>query len=140
WREAGRDTQEALRATWALDRRTRSSAYATAQTLLGPWTDPAVANASEFHEIDLDWLLGGANTLYMCSPLHEQQRLAPVFGGLLGDLINQAYERVARTDTPLPPTLIVLDEAANTPTRWLPHVASTCAGIGLLLVTIWQSK
>ena len=34
----------------------------------------------------------------------------------------------------------VLDEAANTPTRWLPGVASTCAGIGLLLVTIWQSK
>ena len=34
----------------------------------------------------------------------------------------------------------MLDEAANTPTRWLPHVASTCAGIGLHLVTIWQSK
>ena len=76
----------------------------------------------------------------MCAPLHQQQRLAPVFGGLLGDLVNQAYERVNRTNTPLPTTLLVLDEAANTPTRWLPHVASTCAGIGLLLVTIWQSK
>ena len=25
-------------------------------------------------------------------------------------------------------------------TRWLPGVASTCSGLGMLLVTIWQSK
>jgi type IV secretory pathway TraG/TraD family ATPase VirD4 len=35
---------------------------------------------------------------------------------------------------------VVLDEAANTPARWLPQVASTCSGIGIQLVTIWQSK
>ena len=110
------------------------------QTLIGAWTDPGVLAASDVEEIDLEWLLAGSNTLYICSPLHEQQRLAPVFGSLLGDLINQAYERVATNDEPLPTTLMVLDEAANTPTRWLPQVASTCAGIGLLLVTIWQSK
>jgi type IV secretion system protein VirD4 len=137
---AGVDAAEALAATWTLDRRTRASAYATGQTLLGAWTDPSVAAASEYDELDLAWLLEGNNTLYVCAPLHHQQRLAPVFGGLLGDLVNQAYERVNRTNTPLPSTLVVLDEAANTPTRWLPHVASTCAGIGLLLVTIWQSK
>jgi len=136
----GADVHEALCATWALDRRTRASAYATAQTLIGAWTDPNVAAASDDDEIDLAWLLEGTNTLYICAPLHHQQRLAPVFGGLLGDLINQAYERVNRTNTPLPTTLVVLDEAANTPARWLPHVASTCAGIGILLVTIWQSK
>lgn len=134
------EARDALLGTWTLDRRTRASAYATAQTLLGPWTDPAILRAGEFNEIDLDWLLGGNHTLYICSPLHEQQRLAPLFGGLLGDLINQAYERAARTNRPIRPTLVVLDEAANTPTRWLPHVASTCAGIGILLVTIWQSK
>ena len=105
-----------------------------------PWTDPGVAEASDYDEINLDWLLAGENTLYLCAPLHEQQRLAPVFGGLLGDLISQAYERVSRTDRELPATLLVLDEAANTPTRWLPQVASTCPGLGLLLVTIWQSK
>jgi type IV secretion system protein VirD4 len=138
--DAATDAGGALAGIWTLDERTRSSAYATAQTLLGPWTDPGVAEASDYQEIDLDWLLAGENTLYLCAPLHEQHRLAPVFGGLLGDLINQAYERVSRTDQEIPTTLLVLDEAANTPTRWLPNVASTCAGLGLLLVTIWQSK
>ena len=138
--EDSRHAHHALTAIWGFDHRTRSNAYATVQTLIGAWTDPGVLAASDVDEIDLEWLLGGSNTLYICSPLHEQQRLAPVFGAILGDLINQAYERVASTDSPLPTTLLVLDEAANTPTRWLPQVASTCAGIGLLLVTIWQSK
>jgi type IV secretion system protein VirD4 len=139
-REDARHAHDALTSIWGFDHRTRSNAYATVQTLIGAWTDPGVLAASEVEEIDLEWLLAGSNTLYICSPLHEQQRLAPVFGSLLGDLINQAYERVASNDEPLPTTLMVLDEAANTPTRWLPQVASTCAGIGLLLVTIWQSK
>ena len=34
----------------------------------------------------------------------------------------------------------VVDEAGNMPLAWLPEVAATCAGIGILLVTIWQSK
>src|SRR5262245_11140836 len=93
--------REALEGTWALDRRTRASAYATAQTLLGAWTDPNVAAASDHDDLDLAWLLEGNNTLYICAPLHEQQRLAPLFGGLLGDLINQTYERVNRTNVPI---------------------------------------
>ena len=35
---------------------------------------------------------------------------------------------------------MVVDEAGNMPLAWLPEVAATCAGIGILLVTIWQSK
>lgn len=139
-RAAGDDAYRALAGLWRLDRRTRASAYATAQSLLGAWTDPGVSAASEFDEIDLHWLTAGTNTLYLAAPLHHQHRLATVFGGLLGDLVHQAYERVSRTNQPIPTTLVVLDEAANTPARWLPQVASTCAGIGLLLVTVWQSK
>jgi type IV secretion system protein VirD4 len=131
---------EAIGATWTLDERTRSNVYATVQTLIAAWSDPTVANSSHKQEIDLEWLLAGPNTLYICAPPHEQARLAPVFGGLIGDLIQQAFERAGRTNEALPATLVVLDEAANTPTKWLPGVASTCAGIGLLLVTIWQSK
>ncbi len=33
----------------------------------------------------------------------------------------------------------MIDEAGNTPLRALPEYASTLAGIGVLLVTIWQS-
>ncbi|MDQ3462969.1 MAG: type IV secretory system conjugative DNA transfer family protein [Actinomycetota bacterium] len=130
-----------LAAIWDLDERTRGSTYATAQTLVRLWQDPDVATSSLTQDIDLAWLLKGANTLYLCGPLHEQDRLATVFGGLLGDLMQQAYETAGKSETGvLTPTLVVLDEAGNTPMRWLPQVASTCAGIGLLLVTIWQSK
>jgi type IV secretion system protein VirD4 len=38
-----------------------------------------------------------------------------------------------------PPLLVVVDEAGNTPLRSLPQYASTLAGLGVLLVTIWQS-
>lgn len=34
----------------------------------------------------------------------------------------------------------MLDDAANTPLRKLPEWASTVAGIGIQLVTVWQSK
>ncbi len=131
---------EALQSTWVMDHRTRTSMYATAQSVIAPWTDPGVAASAKSQDIDLDWLVSDENTLYLCAPAHEQARLAPVFGGLMGDLVQQAFEHAARHNTPLPPTLLVMDEAGNTPTRWLPGVASTCAGVGLLLVTIWQSK
>ena len=129
----------ALESTWLLDDRTRGGAYATAKTLLRAWEDPSVAASASLQEIDLEWLLSGPNTLYVCAPMHEQARLAPVFGGLLGDLLQQAYERVNRTREPLPNLLLVMDEAGNTPATWLPSVASTCASIGILLVTVWQS-
>lgn len=129
----------ALTATWSMDDRTRASVYATAQTLLRPWSDPLVAESAARDDISLDRLVAGRNTLYLCAPLHDQERLAPVFGGLVGDLLAQVYERAAR-GTPVEPLLIVLDEAGNTPSRWLPQVASTCAGVGVLLVTVWQSK
>jgi type IV secretion system protein VirD4 len=109
--------------------------------MLGVWQDPAVAAVAEKCDIDLDWLVKGSNTLYVCAPLHEQARLSVLFGGLLSDLVEQqAYEWAATHRDPLPDLLVVLDEAANTPTRWLPSVASTCSGLGILLVTIWQSK
>lgn len=123
------------------DHRTQSSIFVTAQRLLRVWQDPAVAACTQGCDIDLDWLLKGANTLFVCSPLEGDFRLTPLFAGLLSDLVQQqAYDRVASTGALLPDLLVVLDEAANTPTRWLPQVASTCSGLGMLLVTIWQSK
>ena len=145
------DVAKAVVSVWEMEERTRSSIYATAQTVIWPWTDPGVAASSraqkdgqgrrtKFSGIDLPWLLSGANTVYLCSPIEDQKRLAPAFGGLLNDLINQAYRHVAATGQPLdPPLLVVIDEAGNTPLRQLPEYASTLAGIGVLLVTIWQS-
>lgn len=138
------DAAKSLLAVWEMDERTRSSVYATAQTLVWPWSDPGVAASSRSlggsRPVDLDWLLDGANTLYLCAPLEDQQRLAPAFGGVLNDLIGQVYRRVAATGRPLePPLLVLVDEAGNTPLRALPAYASTLAGLGVLLVTVWQS-
>ncbi len=131
---------QALMSIWALEDETRSSVYATTQTVVWPWADPGVAAASRGKSLSLDWLLGGPNTLYLCAPIEDQERLSPAFGGLLNDLVKQVFLRVAATGRPLdPPLLIVIDEAGNTPLRSLPQYASTLAGLGVLLVTIWQS-
>ena len=140
-RQNARQALATLASVLECDHRTQSSIFITAQRLLRVWQDPAVVAATQRCDIDLDWLLEGNNTLYVCSPLDGDYRLAPLFAGLLSDLVQQqAYDRVARTRELLPDLLVVLDEAANTPTRWLPQVASTCSGLGMLLVTIWQSK
>lgn len=134
------DASRGLLAIWELEERTRSSVYATCQTIVWPWSDPDVAASSRGVSVDLDWLLDGANTVYLSAPIEDQRRLSPAFGGLLNDLVAQVYRRVAVTGRPLdPPLLIVIDEAGNTPLRALPEYASTLAGLGVLLVTIWQS-
>ena len=136
-----------LDAVWNLDERVRSSVYATVQTVVQAWLDPAVDASSTLEHpgerfIDLDWLTDPdrSNTLYLVSPLDDQDRLAPVLGGLLGDLKDQAYQRDVAGAGLKRPLLMVIDEAGNMPLVWLPEVAATCAGIGILLVTIWQSK
>lgn len=129
-----------LLSVWRMEERTRSSVYATAQSVVWPWADPGVAAASKTSSINLDWLLSDSNTVYLCAPIEDQQRLSPAFGGLLNDIIRQVYLQVAQTKRPLdPPLLIVVDEAGNTPLRALPEYASTLAGLGVVLVTIWQS-
>lgn len=127
-----------------LDHRTRSDIYSTSQTLVQPWEDPNVSYASSPAAgpvADLSLVLDGCNTLYVCTPLKDASRYAVVFGGLMGSLLrDQAYDIANRLGGPLPNLLCVLDEAGNTPLRWLPEVASTCSGIGVQLVTVWQSK
>lgn len=97
-RSEARAAYETLLGRWSIDDRTRSNIYATAQAVLAPWQDPGVIDAGQHTDVDLEWLLdrtptaGGrawSNTLYVCAPMQDQQRLAPVFGGLLGDLLNQ---------------------------------------------------
>ncbi|MGH9164015.1 MAG: type IV secretory system conjugative DNA transfer family protein, partial [Acidimicrobiales bacterium] len=72
---------QAVVSIWEMEEETRSSVYATAQTVVWPWADPGVASASRGKSLSLDWLLGGPNTLYLCAPIEDQERLAPAFGG-----------------------------------------------------------
>ncbi|ONH60474.1 type IV secretion system protein VirD4 [Frankia sp. CcI49] len=81
------------------------------------------------------------NTLYLCADLDDAERLAPVLGGVVDDLIRAVYAQVGRTGKPLdPPLLVVIDEAGNWPMRNLPGRISTCAGMGIQLMLLYQSK
>ena len=78
--------------------------------------------------------------MYLCAPAHEQRRLRPLFSGLVTRVIEAAYDGAARQGGPLHrPLLVVLDEAANVaPLADLDVLASTAAGHGIQLVTVWQ--
>ena len=147
----GRQVIEAFDGAWRSDYRQVSSVYLTARQMIRPWQEPGVEASARSPRIDLGWLLdrsplpsGGSpriNTLYLCADLDEAERLAPVLGGLVDDLMKQAYARVGKGNTPLdPPMLVVIDEAGNWPMRNLPGRISTCAGLGIQLVLVYQSK
>jgi type IV secretion system protein VirD4 len=131
----------AAEATWRRDERQRSSIYTTAETVLAAYADPGVLASAYSAELTSEQLLdGGHHTAYLCAPAHEQARLRPLFATLIQDVLAAVYARASRTGAPLdPPLLVVLDEAANiAPLRDLDTLASTAAGQGIQLVSVFQ--
>jgi type IV secretion system protein VirD4 len=136
-----REVRGWLEGQWSADPRTTSSIYATARNAVWPWADRGVTASADRCEITLDWLTRGENTLYLVAPVGDETRVGIVFAALLQDLITQTIDRYSRAAEPLDPRLlVVLDEAANTPLPKLPEWAATITGIGIQLVTVWQSK
>jgi type IV secretion system protein VirD4 len=138
---------EVFDGVWRSDPKQISSVYLTARQVIRPWQEPAVQATAAQPRIDLPWLLDpgpagtAANTLYLCADLDDAGRLAPVLGGLVDDLFVQAYARAGKDNQPLnPPLLMVIDEAGNWPMRNLPARISTCAGLGIQLLLVFQSK
>ncbi len=130
----------ALAASAARDDRIRSSVTTTLETVLAPFEDPTVAAATESCDVDLELLLSGPHSLYLCGPSHEQARVQGLFAALVSSVVAAAVERANRGGGPLdPPLLLVLDEAANiAPLRDLDVLASTGAGLGIQLLTVCQ--
>jgi type IV secretion system protein VirD4 len=132
---------DAFNASMKREERTRSNVYATAETVLAAYADPGVLATAESADISAEHFLdGGHNTLYVCAPAHEQRRLQPLFATLVQEIIAGAYELATRRGKPIePPLLLVLDECANiAPLRDLPTLASTGAGQGIQLVSVFQ--
>jgi type IV secretion system protein VirD4 len=140
--EAGSDDAlSAWNANWNREERQRSSIYTTAELIVAAFADPRVLDASSASEYTPAELLDGrSNTLYLVAPAHEQERLRTLFAAMISELVAVVYESSAQTGKPLdPPLLIVLDEAANTaPTPDLDVIASTGAGQGIQLVSVFQ--
>lgn len=131
----------AFQASSQRDERTRSGVYTTAETVLAAYADPGVLASALTSELRAERLLdGGSHTAYLCAPAHEQRRLQPLFATLVQEIVAGAYERSAETGKPLdPPLLVVLDECANiAPLRELATLASTGAGQGIQLVSVFQ--
>jgi type IV secretion system protein VirD4 len=132
---------DAAKASFKREGRHKSSVYTTAETVLAAYEDPVVADSAQDCNINADALLeGGAHTLYVVAPSHEQRRLRPLFETLLHTVIARAFERSSQeSDVHKPGLLVVLDEAANiAPLRDLDTLASTAAGHGIQLVSIFQ--
>jgi type IV secretion system protein VirD4 len=133
----------AARASWGRDERQRSAVYTTAETVLEAFADPDAgrwSGGAPQGRIDASTLLDGDNTLYLCASAHDQRRLRPVFATLVGQVVEAAFTQASRRGSPIdPPLLVLLDEAANVaPVAELDTLASTAAGHGVQLVTVWQ--
>ena len=76
----------------------------------------------------------------MSAPSTEFERLAPVFGGMLGDIREQIHAGTSPAASSNKPLLILIDEAGQLELRWFPEEVSTIAGLGGMFVTGWQSK
>ena len=129
---------DAARSSFGKEERTKSSITTTLETVLEPFAglhhDEALAPINPAN------LIGGTHTLYLCAPAHDQRRLTPLFASVVREVLEALYDRVASSGTPLdPPLLVVLDEAANiAPLPELDALASTAAGHGIQLVTVWH--
>lgn len=155
-----KDAMTKLMAFEGEDPRIRASIYATARLAFEAWTEPSVAHSASLDPraaywsdeiwdrtpryVDLEWLMAGpegrANTLYLTAPATEFARLAPVLGGLLGDLREQIHAWDIAGRRLSKPLLIVIDEAGQLELQWLPEEVSTIAGLGGMFVTGWQSR
>jgi type IV secretion system protein VirD4 len=124
-------------AAFGKDERQRSSTYTTVETVLEPFADQIDHGGGQLHPAEL---VSGQHTLYLCAPAHDQRRLSPLFTAVVRQVLEHVYDTVTRTGRPLdPPLLVVLDEAANiAPLSDLDALASTAAGHGVQLVTVWH--
>ncbi|MGZ4221145.1 MAG: type IV secretory system conjugative DNA transfer family protein [Solirubrobacteraceae bacterium] len=133
---------DAIQSVKGADHRFASSLLQTIATALDPWQEPQVAGATMGQsKISADWLLGGANTLYVVAPANDQRRLSGLFTALVSHIVAGAYERSAHIGRPIDPALLLaLDEVANiAPLPGLDELASTGPGQGVHLLCVLQN-
>lgn len=139
--EAGEPAaRRAWQATKNREERQRSSVYTTAEMAISAFADQRVMEETAGADYTPAALLDGrANTLYLCAPKHEQERLRTLFSTIVQELMAVAYESAAVNGPLDPPLLLLLDEAANiAPIPNLDEIASTGAGQGIQLLSVFQ--
>jgi len=142
------DALDAWAATCAREERQRDSVYGTAESILKAFASPSARGATDVvgadhlagRVIDVRRLVTEGETLYLVAPAHAQARLRPLFEALVQAVLRAAQDLYASTGEPLDPALLLmLDEAANiAPLRELATYASTGAGQGIQICSVWQ--
>ncbi len=137
------DARAATDAVYAFEAqadRTRSSIEATAQALLRAYRFTRVAESARTCEITAGRLLDEPGTLYLIGDAKASKLLRPIFLGLLGEIVDAAYERATRAGGALErPLLVCLDEAGNVaPLPNLAEIASTAPSHNIQLVSIFH--
>jgi type IV secretion system protein VirD4 len=133
---------DSIQSVKGADHRFVSSLLQTIATALDAWQEPQVAGATMGQsQISADWLLSGANTLYIVAPTNDQRRLSGLFAALVSHIVAGAYERSGRTGRPIDPALLLaLDEVCNiAPLPNLDEIASTGPGQGVHLLCVLQN-
>ncbi|MEX2504085.1 MAG: type IV secretory system conjugative DNA transfer family protein, partial [Egicoccus sp.] len=144
------DASAAWAAIKGLPPETRGSVFGTAMAIFRAFGSPRVKQATSAtpgditNTLSIVELIKNNGTLYLVAPEYEQAELRPLFVALVQAVYRTAVELSANLlkGAPLtPPLLMMLDEAGNiAPLKTLPVIASTGAGQGITLMTIWQDR
>jgi hypothetical protein len=125
----------------ALDAKTLSLLSATASQLVSAYRLPAV-QVIDHAGFDPVRLRVECGTVYLIADDSMQEALAPIFGGIVGEVLRDCDWAAAHTRDPreLPITKVLIDEAANlAPLRKLPTALSISAGMNVRFALIYQS-
>jgi type IV secretory pathway TraG/TraD family ATPase VirD4 len=124
------EASQVLRSFLDHDARTVDGVLVTAETMMLPWRFRQPLSRVRH-------VLGGANTLYLCSPRGEQTHYDALFRGALRMILEEQQRLVDEgLQTPL---LMVLDEAATVGSLdELDQMAATVSGLDVTLVTVVQ--
>jgi len=89
-------------------------------------------------QLDIDALLDGA-TLFVTSPAHLLEDLAPLHSALIDAVLQRALERATLAGGRLPvPLLLAIDEAAAAPVDKMPRIFAEGAQQGIVSLLIVQ--
>jgi type IV secretory pathway TraG/TraD family ATPase VirD4 len=132
---------EAIAGVQALDERARSYLTMSAAQLISAYRLPAVQQADR-EGFDPDALLRSNGTLYLIAPEGQTDALAPIFGGILGEILRACELRSQRVADPrrLVALKVLADEAAHlAPLGKLPTYLSVSASWGVRFCVVYQS-
>ena len=135
---AHRQAADLLAGILATDHREQSGIWSTASGVLAAYRSGAALASTEPPFVEPESFCAGSDTLYICATGRQQQLLAPLVVGMLGEIRESAYRR-ASSGAVAPPVLLAIDEAANiAPIPDLPAMVSEGGGQGLLTLVCLQ--